>query len=132
METEAARVRQLFDRLLGAPMLAFPRNRGPIDAPPKQGVYIIYDSDEKVLHVGRTLRAREGLRDRLRAHLRGRSSFVVSFLKGERHLLRDGHSFRYLEWDNDRDRALLEAYATGSLCPAHIGLGRSTKASLYR
>lgn len=90
----------------------------------KQGVYVIYaPRTKRVVHVGRTYRGKEGLQQRLRNHLQGSSSFTAEYLKKHGTKLRRGYTFRFLPlpvkaW---RRRALLEAYATGVLCPAHIG-----------
>jgi hypothetical protein len=86
-------------------------------------VYLLFDASGEVAHVGRTTRARAGLFQRLRAHLAGRSSFVIGFLKGRRSKLRLGYSYSFIEVEDARLRALVEAYATGVLCPRHIGTG---------
>ena len=92
-------------------------------APPEPGVYVIRKSDA-VLHVGRTLRGKNGLYQRLKNHLHGSSSFTHEYLKGKEVVLRDGkHTYQFLVVKNTRTRALLEAYAIGVLCPKHIGLG---------
>lgn len=100
----------------------FPKERERLSAPNKQGVYVIYSPADKVLHVGRTTRGRSGLRQRLKNHLHGRSSFVINYFDGKGSTLRKGYKFRFLELKNDRMRALLEAYTTGCLCPDYIGL----------
>ncbi len=92
----------------------------------EQGVYIIYSNRNKVLHVGRTVRARNGLKQRLTDHKRGQSSFVKKGLKGDRDRLRNCH-FKYIVEDNNRIRALLECYTIGGLYPEHIGLGKRKK-----
>lgn len=91
----------------------------------KQGVYVIYNSKDRVVHVGRTYRGREGLFQRLRDHLHGSSSFTNRYLNGDGDKLRKGYTFRYLVVSSARKRALLEAYATAYLCPLHLGLGKS-------
>jgi hypothetical protein len=86
-------------------------------------VYIIY-KEEVVLHTGRTLRGKDGLQQRLKNHLHGSSSFTVEYLKGKGATLREGgYTYQYLELGDSRKRALLEAYAIGTLCPEHLGLG---------
>jgi hypothetical protein len=90
-------------------------------------VYLLFDASGDVAHVGRTTRARAGLFQRLRAHLAGRSSFVTAFLKGRRSKLRRGYSFSFIEIQDARLRALVEAYATGVLCPRHIGTGETVE-----
>ena len=128
METEADAVKALLEVLLRAPLLGFPVMRGRVEGPRQRGVYIIYDPSGNVAHVGRTPRARGGISQRLRNHLGGRTSFAEKHLRGDGHKLRDGYKFRYLIVDDDRKRALLEAYATGCLCPEHLGLGSAPDA----
>jgi hypothetical protein len=79
----------------------------------------------RVVHVGRTLRGHNGLKQRLVNHLRGQSSFVQAHLKGKASRLRDEYTFQYLEVPDDRKRALLECLAIASYCPEHLGLGAS-------
>jgi hypothetical protein len=58
-------------------------------------------------------------------HLQGSSSFTNDYLKGKGAPLREeGYTYQYLELEDPRKRALLEAYAIGTLCPKHIGLGK--------
>ena len=123
MADEKATVRELFRRLYRAQSHPFPVSGRALLCPPRQGVYLIMDRKGRVSHVGRTTRAQRGLLDRLRAHLRGRSSFVRLFLKGRRDLLRRGYTYSWIEVRSPRLRALLEAYTTGFLCPRHIGTG---------
>jgi len=87
-------------------------------------VYVIYNPKGTVLHVGRTPRAKKGLRQRLNNHLLGQSSFAHKYLKGRGNLLRKGYKFKYLVIKNPRERALVEAFSVGKLCPAHLGLGK--------
>ncbi len=114
---------RLFNKLTKAPLEFFPEPHQRLIAPDQRGVYIIYSPRGKVLHVGRTPRARGGIAQRLRNHLYTTSSFSKRFLKGKGHLLRGKYKFRCLIVDSSRKRALLEAYAIGRLCPAHLGLG---------
>jgi len=123
VNSESEEVKKLFDELLHTPKRSFPRSGQPLDAPPKPGVYIIR-KEEVVLHVGRTLRGKDGLHQRLKDHLYGSSSFTKKYLKSKRAILREGeYTYQFLELEDPRKRALLEAYAVGVLCPAHIGLG---------
>jgi hypothetical protein len=123
MKKESQIVKMLFDKLCVQPKRSFPRFREPLDAPPKPGVYVIH-KNETVLHVGRTLRGRNGIQQRLKNHLHGSSSFTNEYLKGKGSTLReDGYTYQYLVLEDPRKRALLEAYAVGTLCPEHIGLG---------
>jgi excinuclease UvrABC nuclease subunit len=95
-----------------------------IGVPSAQGVYVICDPKNVVVHVGRTTRGKRGLSQRLNNHLRGQSSFVRHYddLRGRGRRLRDSYKFRYIVIENNRRRALLEAFATGKLCPKHLGL----------
>ena len=119
--TELRRIEKLFSRLIAAPAKSFPLPRQTLMAPPTQGVYVIYSPRGRVLHVGMTPKARGGVAQRLKDHMAANSSFTQTYLKGQGHILRGSHSFRCLSVPNRRSRALLEAYAIGHLCPAHIG-----------
>lgn len=116
-------VRALFATLLRAPLQKFPQHREPLNAPRGKGVYVIYDPKGKVVHVGRTPKARGGLGQRLKDHMSGASSFTAHHLKKDGARLRGGYKFRCLVVPDRWLRAYLEAYAIGRLCPAHIGLG---------
>lgn len=120
MEAEA--IAGLFQKLCGSQYYEFTQQGLPGDVPTSHGVYVIYDPGGRALHVGRSIRAKRGLRQRLKNHLAGKSSFVRDYLH-DRTRLRDGYRFRYVTVYDARHRALLEAYATGHLCPAHIGTG---------
>lgn len=125
MKSEKRKIHQLFLKLCAVKMQNFPR-RGHtkgIGVPTEQGVYIIYDKRKNVVHVGRTQRAKKGLRQRIDNYLLGQSSFVISYLKRKREKLRRGYTFKYLVVNNARTRALLESLAAGKLCPKHVGLG---------
>lgn len=123
MNKESQKVKMLFDKLCAQSRRSFPLSHQPLDAPLKQGVYIIR-KEEAVLHVGRTLRGRNGIHQRLKNHLHGLSSFTNVYLKGKGATLRKaGYTYQYLMLEHPRKRALLEAYAVGTLCPEHIGLG---------
>jgi hypothetical protein len=121
--SELKSVKQVFRELISSSMVAFPEARGSIEAPDAQGVYVIYSPRGKVLHVGRTPRGKKGLRQRLNNHLHAGSSFTLKYLDGHGARLRNGYKFRCVIVENPRLRALLESYATGQLCPAHLGLG---------
>jgi len=127
MTSERQKVEELFTALCKQPMQQFPQARKKLEATSKPGVYVIRKGDS-VLHVGRNLRGKEGLRQRLKNHLSGDSSFTRDYLKGIGATLRKGHTHQSLVVENPRLRALLEAYATGTLCPKHIGLGVSNVA----
>ena len=125
MAREHAVIARLFERLQRAVPVPFPPARQHLDVPSKHGVYIIYSPRGTVLHVGRTLRGKQGLRQRLNNHLHGASSFTIQFLEGKGSKLRGTHMFSFIEVSNARTRALLEAYAIGSLCPKHLGVGEN-------
>ena len=120
---ESLQIEELFEELCNQPRELFPEKRQQLIAPAEQGVYIIR-KEETVLHVGKTLRGKNGLSQRLKNHVSGSSTFAEEYLKGHGSILRDGkHTYQYLELADPRKRALLEAFATGTLCPEHIGLG---------
>ena len=123
MNNESQEVKSLFSKLWVQPKQSFPKDRQRLDAPSKPGVYII-SKEETVLHVGRTLRGRGGIHQRLKNHLHGSFSFTNKYLRGNGAILRkDGYTYQCLKLRDSRKRALLEAYAVGRLCPQHIGLG---------
>lgn len=122
---ESKKIKKLFEQLCKNSLLKFPQNGyvEKLDVPDTQGVYIIYNSRKIPVHVGRTVRGRRGLRQRLNQHLLGQSSFTERYLDGKGRVLRNRYWFKYLEVKNDRKRALLEALGVGILCPKHLGLG---------
>jgi hypothetical protein len=128
LSREQKTIRKRFETLIGARLHSFPKERGRLDAPKLRGVYIIYDPRQKVAHVGTTPRGKGGIHQRLTNHLYGQSSFAKKCFKGDGSELRDGFSYRCLPVEDDRLRALLEAYAIGYLCPKHIGLGQAVEA----
>jgi hypothetical protein len=109
------------------PKHSFPQLREHLAAPATHGVYVIRDSAQTVVHVGRTYRGRNGLSQRLYNHLRGQSSFVQVYLHGHGSDLRDGYTFQYLEVPDNRERALLEDFATAWHCPKHLSVGALRK-----
>jgi hypothetical protein len=109
MTKEQRTVRSHFAKLLHAKRERFPGSRKRLLCSRKQGVYVIFDRVGRVAHVGRTTRARAGLFQRLRAHLAGRSSFVIKFLGSKPARLRQGYCFAFVEIGNSRMRALVEA-----------------------
>jgi hypothetical protein len=115
-------IKELFDNLINAIPVDFPRHGG-VNESDEQGVYIIFSPDEKVLHVGKTDRGRNGLNQRLQNHINNQSSFLQQYLKFNGKVLRNGYKFRYIIEEDNRKRALLESLTTGLLCPAHIGTG---------
>lgn len=127
MPTELQRVKARFKELHSAALTRFPEPGGSITAPSDHGVYaIVAPRGSRVLHVGRTVTGRRGLKHRLSNHLQGKSSFVTLYLREQKRPLDIRRCwFKYVVEPNARIRALLEAYATGQYCPAHIGIARS-------
>lgn len=121
--TERQKIRNLLSRLNRQPLRSFPPERQRLNAPKAHGVYVIRNRNKRVVHVGRTLRGKNGLAQRLRNHLQAQSSFVIAHLNGDGNKLRNGFTYQYLEVKNDRARALLEHCATAWHCPLHLGLG---------
>ncbi len=127
MNEESKKINILFEQLLEQPKYVFPQQGQKINASIDPGVYVIR-REEDILHVGRTLKGKNGLRQRLKNHLYGNSSFVRNYLSGNGDILRsDGYTYQYLILKDARERALLEALATGKLCPKYIGLGKNKK-----
>ncbi len=119
---ESEIIKKLYKDLVTQSFHKFPQQRKPLVAPKKKGVYVIANQKKVALHVGQTPRGKCGIHQRLRNHLNGRSSFVRSYFNGDgTNLRRGGNCYKYLAVENDRKRSLLEAYATGCLCPKHIG-----------
>jgi excinuclease UvrABC nuclease subunit len=115
----------LFRRLERQPWVPFPVARGKLIAPSGLGVYVIRDAKNRVVHVGRAVRGKSGLKQRLGNHLNGASSFVKKHLNGDGSRLRKGYSFRFLEVNDPRQSALLESLAIARFCPLHLGLGEA-------
>lgn len=122
-ECEPREIHDLFRELLRRPEILFPTAGRKVTVPITQGVYIIRDPSGVVAHVGRSVRGKRGLYQRLCNHLAGKSSFSRKHLKGDCSKLRSGYTFQFLEIEDARKRALVEYLAAGSLCPAHLGLG---------
>lgn len=123
----------LLQKLNSQPLIAFPERGQKLNAPEKHGVYVIRDPRQSVVHVGRTVRGKRGLFQRLNNHLQSQSSFVINFLDGDGSKLRGRYTFQYLVVDGerqDRRRALLEHIATAWHCPKHLGLGREMKVAV--
>lgn len=91
MKAELVAIKKLFVTLNRAPLTKFPEIKGRLEAPDLQGVYVIYSPRGKVLHVGRTLRGKKGLRQRLNNHLQAGSSFVIKHLDSKGSKLREGY-----------------------------------------
>lgn len=118
---EAKNIEGLLKKLSKSPNFPFPP-AGTLNAPTERGVYIIRDPEGCVLHVGQTPRGKNGLQQRLRNHICGKSSFVRGHFDGEGSRLRSGCSYQYIKEEDPRKRALLESLAVGRLCPVHLGL----------
>ena len=119
---EPKHIGELFDKLMSSSAYEFPE-KGKIHVSSKQGVYVIFDPYDMVLHVGRTKKVNEGLNRRLYNHLTNGSSFSKQYLNKNGKVLRDGYKFKFLEEEDARTRALLEALTSGLLCPKHFGTG---------
>jgi hypothetical protein len=121
MKGEPTAVKAKFDQLLRSPLTPFPKSGERLAVPDLHGVYTIYTPNGRVAHVGRTTRGKNGLRQRLNNHLHGASSFVEHEFGGKGSKLRRGYKFRFVLIEDNRLRALLEAYSIGQLCPDHLG-----------
>lgn len=122
---ERDRIQQLLDALEQASITPFPSGGESITVPKKLGVYVIRDPTKSVVYVGRTTRAKNGLHQRLRNHMAGKSALVRLHLNGDTSRLREGYSYQFLEVENDRERALLEHLAVAWHCPVVLGLSGS-------
>ncbi|UMR29228.1 GIY-YIG nuclease family protein [Massilia sp. MB5] len=122
---ERVRIQRLLEDLNSAPICAFPVGRASIEVPKTLGVYVILDPDQSVMYVGRTTKARNGLHQRLRNHMAGKSALVKTLFNGDTSRLRKGYSYQFLEVSDDRERALLEHIATAWHCPTVLGLSAS-------
>ena len=119
---EPSIIEDLFVKLTSSKFYIFPI-KGKINVSEKHGVYIIYNPKNKVLHVGNTPSGRKGLNQRLYNHISCAGVFHKKYLEPNKIKMRGTHKFKYLEVDNIRQRALLEAYTAGKLCPIHFGTG---------
>ena len=125
-QKESNIIKILFQNLLDAELHTFPV-KGKIKVTDKQGVYIIYDPDDIVLHVGNTPSGIKGLNQRLYNHITKNGVLYKKHLNPNNIEMRGTHKFRCLEVKDPRHRALLESYAIGSLCPVHFGTGEKNK-----
>ena len=115
-------IKNLFEELILSEHHIFP-TRGKINITEQHGVYIIYNPQNEVLHVGNTPSGRKGLNQRLYNHISCTGIFYEKYLKPNKIKMRGIYKFKYLEVKDIRHRALLEAYAAGNLCPSHFGTG---------
>lgn len=123
MTQEPKTIHELLQELINSEPQLFPPKHQRLDAPTKHGVYIIYNPKDQVVHVGRSVKGKNGLHQRLTDHLHANSSFTNKHLKGDGSKLRNSYKLKYLVIHDPRKRALVEALATGTLCPLHLGLG---------
>jgi excinuclease UvrABC nuclease subunit len=114
--TKPETIKALFDQLLAVPLQRFPKLGGKLNAPKQPGVYVLYGAKGKVLYVG-LARGDKRLHARIMSHLSDSTWNIPKY--GSAFRSRGG--FRYLVVENAYERALLEAYATGCLCPSNIG-----------
>jgi hypothetical protein len=126
---EHSKIIALFHELISSVLYNFPTlGRLQEGVTSDHGVYVIYGADGQILHVGKSSRGKRGLFQRLKNHLDGQSSFVTLYFNRDKTRVRIC-GFRYLAVEDPRQRALLEAYAIGCLCPAHIGLNEKVQIS---
>ena len=132
MGEEFEEIETLFEELNKSKEILFPVQGEKLLAPKEKGVYIISNDEKTILHVGNTPRAKNGIEQRLKNHMSGASSFSRKYLAQSGQKLRGECFFRYLVIDTAsedrflqqnkaRQRALLECYAIGRLCPKHLG-----------
>jgi hypothetical protein len=104
--------------------IIFPESGEKLKITRRHGVYIIFNSQDLVMYVGKTNSAKDGLCQRLNDHLGKNSSFTKNHIKPDKLDVRGGYYFRYLEIEDSRDRTFVEAMAAGYLCPKYIGTGK--------
>ena len=71
MGREQTKIEALLHTSTAAELWRFPKPHNKLEAPKAKGVYVIYHRG-KVLHVGSTPCAQNGIRDRLRGYLASR------------------------------------------------------------
>ena len=120
--SERKELMALYRKLVTSPQYNFPA-KGKLNVSDKHGVYIIYNCEDQVLHVGNTPSGKGGLNQRLYNHVSRTSSFSRNYLVKNNISLREKCKCRIIEVSYPRRRALLEALTIGLLCPAHIGTG---------
>ena len=114
---EPKKIEVLFKELTSEDKQSFSKPIEELDIPKKPGVYIIYDLNNEVVHVGRT--RTHTLTQRFTDHLRRKSSFTRnSHHKPKK--LKPGYLFQCLTVESPRIRGLLEHYAQGRLCPEYF------------
>ena len=127
MKKEAKHIESLFKLLISQDKYPFPEPDKEINIPKKHGVYVIYNSEDRVVYVGRTQLGKNGLKNRFKNHLYGMSSFTKNYLNDDGNKLRKGYKFKYILLKNGRERALVESLAIGTLCPEYVGIGKRRK-----
>lgn len=120
--TEPEEIMQLHEAMLESSFIPFPES-GIVNVSDEQAVYIIYDKNNNVLHVGTTKGGFRGLNRRLYDHLARTSTFRKNFVVPNKLALRKGCKFKYITVTNARTRALLESLTAGLLCPTYFGTG---------
>lgn len=118
---EALEIEWALEALLTQDYNQFPAPNRRVKVNGRGGVYVIFDERKTVLHVGRSI----NLNRRLNAHRYFSSSFSKRYLKVNELKINEQYSFKYLQVNNSRKRALLESLAIGILCPKHLGTGRA-------
>ena len=121
-DRESKVILKLYNKLCKSKLFSFPE-KGKVNVTNKHGVYIIYGLNNKILHVGMTPYGKEGLNQRLYNHISKTGIFYKAYLKPHNICLRSIGKFRYIEIEDARVRALLEALTAGKLCPLHFGTG---------
>lgn len=119
---ETTEVKDFFEDLLKAQLMRLP-SQGPPKVSSNQGVYILYSVIGVVLHVGRSIRAKGGVNQRLNDHLKGKGSFTREYAYLSKIELREEVPFRFKEVHDDPKRALVEAFTCRSLCRVHLATG---------
>lgn len=120
--TDINKVHKLFTKLINSSLVKFPQ-KGKVEITIEHGVYIIYSPKKLVLHVGKTHRGKNGLKQRLQNHINNSSSFSKQYLNKKGKVLREGYKYKFIIVKDPRLRTFLEALTTGMLCPAYIGTG---------
>lgn len=113
-------IKDLFKKLVLSDFHIFPE-KGKLSITNNHGVYIIYSPNNDVLHVGNTPSGKNGINQRLYNHITSTGVFYQKYLRKHNIKMRGTHKFKYLEVKDIRQRALLEAFTAGKLCPLHFG-----------
>ena len=73
----------------------------------EHGVYVIYNPEKYIWHVGAATRGAKGLCGRLNNHINGQSFFTNKYLKPRNLKVRNGSSFQYIVLPIARERMLV-------------------------